>query len=94
MLNPLRLCVQPYCQAESLYWMILQNNADYIQWQHFRKSNANVEPLGPIQHLWDELAHRMCARPCYPASVSDLTNAIVAEWEQIHAARFQNLAGD
>ncbi len=39
--------------------------------------------LKPLQHLWYELQH--------PTSVPKLNCALVAEWEQIPAARFQNL---
>ena len=39
--------------------------------------------LNPIQHLWDELERRLCARP-RTHLVLDLTNA--TEWEKISAA--------
>ena len=45
----------------------------------------------PIQQIWNELERRLRARPDPPTSVFDLTNALVAEWEQIPAARFQNV---
>ena len=47
--------------------------------------------LNHIDHLWDELERRLRARPKYPPSVPDLTNAVVAEWKQVFAAIFQHL---
>jgi hypothetical protein len=35
--------------------------------------------LNPIEHLWDELEHRLRARPNHPTSVANLANALVAE---------------
>ena len=40
-----------------------------------------------IQHIWDDL---ITQHQCL-SSVSKLSNALVAEWEQISAARFQNV---
>ena len=45
----------------------------------------------PIEHLWDDLARRLRARPNRPTSVPDLTNGLVAEWKQVPAAMFQHL---
>lgn len=44
--------------------------------------------LNPIQHLWDGLDRRLWARSDRPTSVLHLTDALVSEWEQIPAARF------
>ena len=49
--------------------------------------------LNPIEHLWDELERRLRARPHRPASVPDLTNALVAEWKQVPAAMFPTFSG-
>lgn len=40
----------------------------------------------PIQHFWDEEEHRLCGASYRPASVLDLTGALVPEWELIPAA--------
>jgi hypothetical protein len=40
--------------------------------------------LNPIEHQLQD-------RPNRPTSVPDLTNALVAEWKQVHAAMFQHL---
>jgi hypothetical protein len=47
--------------------------------------------LNPIEHIWNELKRRLCARPNLQTSVLDLTNALVAEWKQDPAAMFQHL---
>ncbi len=47
--------------------------------------------LNPIEHLCDELKHQLRARPYHPTSVLDLTNVLVAELEQIPAARFPKI---
>ena len=53
---------------------------------------AQSPDLNPIEHLWDELEHRLRARPHHPTSVGDdLTNALAAEWMQVPAAMFQHL---
>jgi hypothetical protein len=44
--------------------------------------------LNPIEHLWEELEHRLQARPNRPTSVPNLTNALVAEWKQVPTAMF------
>ncbi len=41
-----------------------------------------------IQHLWDELERHLWARTYHPASVLDLTYALMSEWKFISAARF------
>ena len=47
--------------------------------------------LKPTNQLWDDLERRLRARPNRPTSVPDLTNALVAEWKQVHAATSQHL---
>ena len=51
---------------------------------------AQSPDLIPIKHLWHELERRLRARPKRPTSVSDLTNALVAEWKSPQAM-FQHL---
>ena len=47
--------------------------------------SAQSPDLNPIEHLWDELEHRLRARPNCPTSVPDLTNA---DWKQVTPAMF------
>ena len=51
---------------------------------------AQSPDLNPIEHLWDELEHRLRVRPNRP--VPDLTNALMAEWKEFPAAIFQHLS--
>ena len=52
---------------------------------------AQSPDLNPIKHIEDELERRLRARPNRPISVTDFTDALVAEWKQIPAAIFQHL---
>ena len=52
---------------------------------------AQSPDLNPIEHLWDELERLLRARPNRLTSVLDLTNALVAEWKQVPAVKFQHL---
>ena len=54
---------------------------------------AQYPDLNPIEHRWDELECQMRAKPNRATSVSDFTNAMVAEWKQVSAAMFQHLVG-
>ncbi len=47
--------------------------------------SAKSPDLNSIQHLSEELEQRPEARTYDPTSVLDLTDALVAEWEQISA---------
>ena len=52
---------------------------------------AQNPDLHTVQHLLDKLERWLWARPHHPTSVADLTNALLAEWEQIPAASLQIL---
>jgi hypothetical protein len=41
--------------------------------------SAQSLDLNPKEHLWDELESQVRARPNFPTSVPDLTNALVVE---------------
>ncbi len=41
---------------------------------------AQSPDVNLTQHLWDELEHRLWARPYHPTSVLDLTYALKSEW--------------
>uniref|UniRef100_A0A673VX79 Tc1-like transposase DDE domain-containing protein n=1 Tax=Salmo trutta TaxID=8032 RepID=A0A673VX79_SALTR len=73
-----------------------RSNVTRICTQILEAENVPVLPwpspdLNPIEHLWDELKRRLRARSNCPTSVSDLTNALVAEWQQVPAAMFLHL---
>lgn len=44
-----------------------------------------------LRRCFDELEGGLRARPYHPTSAQDLTNALVVEWEQIPAARSQQV---
>lgn len=48
-----------------------------------------AQSLDLIQHLLNEL--ELYVRPSHPVSLTNITYAAMAEWEQISAARFPNL---
>ena len=52
---------------------------------------AQSTDLNPTEYLWNELEHRLRARPNRPTSVPNFTNALVAEWKQVPTAMFQHL---
>lgn len=57
----------------------------------FIKKMVFCPDLNPVPHIWDELECRLWSY-C-PKSVTDLTNAHAAEWEQITAAKFLKSCG-
>ena len=65
-------------------------NVRALLFQYDKVTVQKARATKPKQ-LWDELEHRLQPRPYRPTSVHDLTNALVAEREQIPAARFQKL---
>ena len=54
-------------------------------------SGEDVTDVNPLQRLGDKLESWLRAKPYHPTSMANLTNALVAESEQIPAAGFQNL---
>jgi hypothetical protein len=49
---------------------------------------AQSPDLNHIEHLYDELEHRLRVKPNRPTSVP---NALMAEWKHVHAVMFQHL---
>ena len=75
----------PLHKARSIQKWFVEISVKELDWP------VQSPDLTPINHLWDELEHRLCARPNCPTSVPYLTNALVAEWKQVPAAMFQHL---
>ena len=68
----------PVHQARDMHkWFveIVEMSVEELDWP------AQSPDLNSIKKLWDELKHRLLARANCPTSVSDLSNAILAEWE-------------
>ena len=72
-------------KARSIQIWFVEIGVEELNWP------SQSPDLNPIEHVWDELERRLQGRPNCPTSVSDLTNALVAEWKQVHAAMFQHL---
>ena len=75
----------PVHKERSIQKWLVKISVEELDWP------AQSPDLNSIEHLWDELEWRLWARPNRPNSVSDLTNALVAEWMQVPAAIFQPL---
>ena len=72
-------------KARSIQKCFVKIGVEELHWP------AQSPDLNPLEHLWDELERRLWARPNRPTSVTNLTNALVAEWKQVSAAMFQHL---
>jgi hypothetical protein len=62
-------------KARSIQKWFVEISVEELDWP------AQSTDLNPIEHLWDELEHRLRARPNYITPVPSLTNALVAEWK-------------
>ena len=65
-----------------------------------RYSQALVERMGwpavspdlnPIQHVWDQLQHRLSQRPNQPQTLDELENALREEWNNLPQQNMVNL---
>ena len=72
-------------KVRSIRKWFVENGVEELDWP------AQSPDLNPIEHLWDDLEHRLRARSNHPTSVPNLVNALVAEWKQVPAAMFQHL---
>lgn len=52
---------------------------------------AQSPDFNRTEHLRDEMECWVCTRPPHPTPVPELTNALMAEWAEIHRATLQNL---
>ena len=84
-LSHFSMTIPPMHKGRSIQKWFVDIGVEELDWP------AQSPDVNPIEHLWDELERRLRARPNRPTSVSDLTNALVAEWKQIPTAMFQHL---
>jgi hypothetical protein len=61
----------PVHKARSIQKLFVVIGVEELDWP------AQSPDLNPIEQLWDELEHRLRARPNHLTSVPDLTNALV-----------------
>ena len=71
----------PVHKARSIQKWLVELAVEELDWP-----TQSPDLCNPTEHLWDELEHRLLARPIRPTSVANLTNALVAEWKQVPAA--------
>jgi hypothetical protein len=72
-------------KARSIQKWFVKIGVEELDWP------AQSPDLNPIKHIWDELKLRLQPRPNHPTSVSNLTNALVAEWKQVPTVMFQHV---
>ena len=66
----------PVHKARSIHKWFVEIGVEELDWL------AQSPDLNPIEYLWPAQS---------PTSVTDFTNALVAEWKQVPAAMFQHL---
>ena len=52
---------------------------------------ARSPDLNPIEHAWDMLQTAVSPRPVQPASVQELRQALLEEWDQIPQYKIRRL---
>ncbi|GBO31700.1 Transposable element Tcb1 transposase [Araneus ventricosus] len=60
-------------------------NVEELDWP------AQSPDLNPIEHLWDELEHKIRSRPKRATSLTELTAFLAEEWRAIPAGKYQKL---
>ncbi len=64
----------PMHEAKSIKTWLNESGVEEMYW------TAQSHALKPIQHFWCELERRLWARPSRPASLPDLTSALLNKW--------------
>ena len=67
--------VRPYAGAVGENFILMDDSA--------RANRARSPDLNPIEHAWDMLQTAVSSRPVQPASVQELRQALLEEWDQI-----------
>ena len=85
--------VRPYAGAVGENFILMDDNArahrDASPINISNKPQSSVEwparspDLNPIEHAWDMLQTAVSSRPVQPASVQELRQALLEEWDQI-----------
>ena len=86
--------VRPYAGAVSENFILMDDNArahiacitdQYLEQATIARMEwpARSPDLNPIEHAWDMLQTAVSSRPVQPASVQELKQALLEEWDQI-----------
>ena len=94
--------VRPYAGAVGENFILRDDNAHAhrarIIDQYFEQATivrmewpARSLVLNPIEHAWDMLQIAVSSRPVQPASVQELRQALLEEWDQIQQYKIRRL---
>ena len=93
----LDVCVRPYAGAVGENFILIDDNARAhkasITDQYLEQATiVRMEwPLYPIEHAWDMLQTAVSSRPVQSASVQQLRQALLEEWDQIPQYKIRRL---
>ena len=94
--------VRPYTGAVGENFILMDDNArahraritdQYLEQATIVRMEwpARSADLNPIEHAWDMLKTAVSSRPVQPASVQELTQALLEEWDQIPQYKIRRL---
>ena len=96
--------VRPYAGAVGENFILMDDNArahraritdQYLEQATIVRMEwpARSPDLNPIEHAWDMLQTAVSSRPMQPASVQELRQALLEEWDQILQYKIRRLIG-
>ena len=94
--------VSPYAGAVGENFILMDDNARAhrarITDQYLKQATivrmewpARSPDLNPIEHAWDMLQTAVSSRPVQPASIQELRQALLEEWDQIPQYKIRRL---
>ena len=87
--------VRPYAGAVGENFILMDDNARAhrarITDQYLEQATIVRIDLNPIKHAWDMLQTAVSSRPVQPASVQELTQPLLEEWDQIPQYKIRRL---
>ena len=98
----LDVCVRPYADAVCENFILMDDNGrahraritdQYLEQATIVRMEwpARSPDLNPIKHAWDMLQTADSSRPVQPASVQELRQALLEEWDQIPQYKIRRL---